>query len=72
MVLMLACLSMLDAWVLGISGDSLLQTACALAGNDRLDDARVRARQALEFRQRVLPVGHPGIAVAQRLVDALL
>ena len=63
---------MLDAWVLGISGDSLLQTACALAGNDRLDDARVRARQALEFRQRLVPAGHPDIAAAQFLVDALL
>ena len=72
MLLMIACVSLLDAWVLGISGDSLLQTASVLACNDRLNDARIRARQALEFRQRVVPVGHPDIAAAQRLVDALL
>ena len=72
MVLMLACVSMLDAWVLGILGDSLLQTASVLACNNRLNDSRVRARQALEFRQRLVPAGHPDIAAAQFLVDTLL
>jgi hypothetical protein len=62
---------MLDAWFLGISGDSLLQTASCLAVNDRTNEARARAQQALEFRQRVLPVGHPDIAAARLLVDAL-
>jgi len=59
---------LLDAWARGISGDSLLQTASDLSVNGRPNDARVRAQEALEFRQRVLPAGHPDITVAQLLV----
>ena len=54
-----------------LSGDSLAAIAAHMSLNNRPKDALLRARQALEFRERVLPAGHPNIAAMQQLITFL-